>query len=241
MTELTAREYNFLSLRFRRGNIYGSHSISTLSIRMVQEDWFPSVDVVIESLIAKKVFDLSPDGYKVKFTDYGIELFTSMQKAQKDWDRQPIIKISHLNRDQILIRAGESFIANRVLREIISIAQNELCLLDAYVGSIFFDLLEDTNIKVNTRIVTSDKCMPAAFKTYMAYKSQYSHVEMRTIKYSKVKFDDRFILIDGSIGYHSGHSFKDLGTKDSQINKIKDARKQLTLFEDHWKKASIIK
>jgi hypothetical protein len=37
--------------------------------------------------------------------------------------------------------------------------------------------------------------------------------------YKSKKFHDRFICID-NIWWHSGHSFKNLGEKDSMLNKI---------------------
>jgi hypothetical protein len=51
---------------------------------------------------------------------------------------------------------------------------------------------------------------------------------------------DRFILWDRKAGVHLGHSIKDLGKKDTQVNKIADVGKQLQLFEDRWGQATPI-
>ena len=57
------------------------------------------------------------------------------------------------------------------------------------------------------------------------YHSQYNNL---TIKVSD-KFHDRFIIIDDTILYHCGASFKDLGKKCFAINRIesKDILKEL--------------
>ena len=60
------------------------------------------------------------------------------------------------------------------------------------------------------------------------------------IPYSNIKFHDRFILLDNSSGYHIGHSIKNLGEKDAQINLIKNPIEQISLLEERWLEAEII-
>ena len=111
-----------------------------------------------------------------------MELFKSTVKEQKEWDRQPLIKVSHIQHDQILIRSGEKFKANRIIREIFAQAKKELSILDAYFGSKLFELIEDSNVEARVRIVTSDKITKATISTYKDYKTQYPSAEMRVIE-----------------------------------------------------------
>ena len=53
---------------------------------------------------------------------------------------------------------------------------------------------------------------------YNVYKSQYKNIRMIINN----KFHDRFIIIDRSVLYHCGASFKDLGNKCFAITKIED-------------------
>ena len=48
------------------------------------------------------------------------------------------------------------------------------------------------------------------------YQSQYENLTIKT----NSGFHDRFIIIDDTILYHCGASFKDLGKKCFDINKI---------------------
>ncbi|MBQ8192711.1 MAG: hypothetical protein IJZ46_01385 [Bacilli bacterium] len=54
---------------------------------------------------------------------------------------------------------------------------------------------------------------------YYKYNSQYNNI---TIINCDI-FHDRFIIIDKNILYHCGSSFKDLGKKCFNINKIEDS------------------
>jgi hypothetical protein len=51
------------------------------------------------------------------------------------------------------------------------------------------------------------------------------------------RIHDRFILWDGAHGVHLGHSIKDLGTKDTQVNVLAAPLEQYKLFEERWTEA----
>ena len=55
---------------------------------------------------------------------------------------------------------------------------------------------------------------------YEKYRKQYSNIKLEINN----KMHDRFIIIDDKILYHSGSSFKDLGTKCFAITEIKDKK-----------------
>lgn len=235
MSEISQDEFWFVKVYFRQyPGTNGAHSITDIQMRMLKLHCGNSRSL-IESLIAKKVFSLSLDGLKVKFTDYGVELYAAMDADQKTWDQQRIIKVSNLEKGQILIRAGETFKANRVLREILGQARTELCVLDPYIGPQLFDLVEDVNPGILGRLITSDKGPPAAIITYRAFRIQYPAIELRVIDHGSVH--DRFILWDKAKGIHLGHSLKDLGQKDTQLNLIEMPIENISLFEQRWLEA----
>jgi hypothetical protein len=175
MSELTKDEFWFINVYFGNFGFQGAHRVVDV-IRTVQSLGFGSARQVFESLIKKQVLSLSPDGNQVKFTDYGLELHQALDTEQKAWEEAPIIKISNVEKDQILIHAGEAFKANRVLREILSQPRKELCVLDPYVGSGLFDLIEDVNPKIVGRVITSDKVPSSATTAYQAFRGSYPSV-----------------------------------------------------------------
>lgn len=234
MAELTKDEFWLISVYFEGRGFNQDHYIHDIEFEMMRLS-FSETTQTIKSLVQKKVLSLSPDKYKVKFTDYGVELYQSMARSQKDWESQGVIKVSNLDRDQIIIRSGETFKANRVLREIISQVRKELCIIDPYMGPMLFDLIEDAGARIVVKIITSDRARKDTFSAYSAFKNQYPQVEMRILDHEKMH--DRYILWDRAHGLHLGHSIKDLGKKDTQLNLLKDPSNQWELFEQRWKES----
>jgi hypothetical protein len=230
MTELTEDEYWFLLMWSYHLGIRNPQGITELVFFMLRLS-APSPEPVVEALVAKRVLERSPDRRKVKFTDHGLEVFRATERAQKAWDEQPVARISTADRDQILVKAGETFRANRVLREIFGRPQNSLCVIDPYIGPTFFDLLEDARPRLPTRVITSSNAKPNALVAYHSYRKQYGSIDMRIVDSA---IHDRYILWDGQHALHIGHSLKDLGTKDTQINRVTDAAPLLRMFEERW-------
>lgn len=236
MAELSEREFWLITVYFKHQHGFGgSHDINRIVHEMLGLSC-GDAERIIHSLIDKNVLSQSPDKRQVKFTDYGLELYTAMERAQQDWEKQPIIKVSNIERDQILIRAGETFRANRVLREILQEVHSELCIIDAYLGPEIFDLMEAANPHLKARLLASDKAPKLLISTYRAFRNQYPSVELRVTDENKIH--DRYILWDGKRALHVGHSLKDLGKKDTQISVVKDPRPQFGLFEDRWVQAN---
>src|SRR5262245_52896149 len=181
----------------------------------------------LHTLIKKKVLNL-------KFTDYGIELYKAMEREQEDWEKQSIIKISNLDREEILIRAGETFRANRVLREILQKVRLELHVIDPYLGPDIFDLIEDINPRLKARLLSSVRAPKTLTPAFKKFRNQYpTTVELRMTDEEKIH--DRYILCDDNKAFHIGHSLKDLGQKDTHINVIQDPRPLFQLFQERWK------
>jgi hypothetical protein len=236
MNILTHDEFWFINVYFGSHGFKHSHDIMDINIYMMRLACHNTVSL-IHSLIKKNILNQSPNGRQVKFTDYGIEVYLAMKHAQADWEKKPLIRVTNLEHDEILIHSGEGFRANRIVRELFSSASTELCIIDPYVGSQLFDLLQDSRNATAVRIITSARVSAATKQTYLAYHTQEPRVEMRIIAGD---IHDRFVLWDGSKGFHIGHSIKDLGTKDTQLNLIKDPKQQLQLFESRWSHATAI-
>jgi hypothetical protein len=172
MAELTEEEFWLITVYFKNHRGFaGSHRIPDITLYMMRLSCYDA-EQIINSLVTKKVLSVSPDKQMVKFTDYGVELYTSMVSAQTKWENQPIIRISNVDRDQLLIRAGETFLANRVLRDILGQVQSELCIIDAFLGADIFDLIEDINPRIKARIITSTRSTKATLSAYKAFKNQ---------------------------------------------------------------------
>ncbi len=107
---------------------------------------------------------------------------------------------------------GEIYDAYSLLIDILNKAKKEIIIIDNFASKELFDISK--NIKVSIKIVTKNINDTLIKK----YQKQYNNIEI----INKDNFHDRFIIIDNSILYHSGASFKDLGKKCFGINRIED-------------------
>lgn len=114
---------------------------------------------------------------------------------------------------------GQIYDAYSLLLDIFSLAKINITIIDNYISKNLLDVLSKTDKKVTIYTKNIDNNL------INKYNSQYSNV---TVKINN-SFHDRFIIIDNSILYHSGASFKDLGRKCFAISKMddKDILKQL--------------
>ena len=107
---------------------------------------------------------------------------------------------------------GQIYDAYSLLIEILSVAKEEIIIIDNYAGRELFDILKD--VKCNIKVITKNTSDELINK----YNKQYNNVDV----IQNDTFHDRFIIIDKKILYHSGSSFKDLGKKCFAINKIEN-------------------
>lgn len=236
MSDLSIGEFWFLRIYEKCFAFSRDTKITDVEIAMIGLEFYDTKSIM-NSLIEKKVLKLSERGQELGITKNGLEVYRAAKRIQEKWECHSISSISYIDSDELLIRSGERFKANRIIRQIFGKAKREIWILDPYIGTRLFDLLEDSSHKAQVQVLTSDRTPKSLISSYMDFKERYGWVEMRTVQYSDVKFHDRYIFLDESVGFHSGHSFKDLGDKDSQINLIKDPQEHIKIFKDTWKNA----
>ena len=83
---------------------------------------------------------------------------------------------------------------------------------DNYISKELLDVLSKTNKEVTIHTKNIDQNL------INKYQIQYNNLKIKTNN----SFHDRFIIIDNTILYRCGESFKDLGEKYFAINKIDD-------------------
>lgn len=117
---------------------------------------------------------------------------------------------------------GQTYDSYSLLRDILNSSKNNIIIIDNYLDKSVLDILKETNKKV---IFITNKYNN---RDYEKYKSQYDNI---TLKISN-SFHDRYIIIDNQTLYHSGASFKDLGKKCFNINKIEESKIINSLLEE---------
>lgn len=104
--------------------------------------------------------------------------------------------------------------AYSLLLDILGQAKDKITIIDNYIDKNLLDILSkiDKDILIITNKYNNDD--------YEKYRKQYSNIKLEINN----NIHDRFIIIDDKILYHSGSSFKDLGTKCFAITEIKDKK-----------------
>lgn len=159
--------------------------------------------------------------------EYFINYLTNIETIQT-----PNVKVS----EEGIFFAGQHFDALLKFNEIISKASKEIILIDNYLNENILDLLAKKNKNVKCRVLTLEKTLNPALKTFIeAFNKQHNNLE---VKITTV-FHDRFVILDQSGFYHFGASIKDAGNKGFMFSKIEeDLIKDglLKQIESEWEK-----
>jgi len=107
---------------------------------------------------------------------------------------------------------GQVYDAYSLLLDILNESKKEIIIIDNYAGKELLDILKE----INRNITIISKNINEELKK--KYTSQYTNINF----IDNNSFHDRFIIIDKSVLYHCGSSFKDLGKKCFGINRIDD-------------------
>ena len=136
---------------------------------------------ILRSLARKKVLAISPDGKQFKFTDRGIDAFKTMKLAQDQWNKQSVVRVGRSHRSQLLIKAGQLCKANQQLRKMLGAARRQLLILDPYIGSCIFDILDETRSSPKIKIIhvrqdkaCSNRCIQSVSVTTLKNRNEDS-------------------------------------------------------------------
>lgn len=197
---------------------------------------------IVSNLIKKEILSLSPNGEKIRLTDFGCEAFEDFRTRQEEWETKDIIQINE-GKKEILISKGEKFKGLQSLKEILSLAEKEILVEDPYIGSNLLELIyeiDHKDLKIN--IITADKkdnkSLPSVITFYKAYSSENKNLEMRFCK--EADLHERIIIIDSTKVYVFSSSTKDLGRKDSTIRLLDDVNVKIGSFKKKWESAEAI-
>ena len=118
---------------------------------------------------------------------------------------------------QNYIKKGESFRSYIKLRNLMKSTKNSIVIIDQYVDEQILLMFQLLKPEINKTIITDTKKItsPDFFVQVEKMKKDGHLIDI----YNSKKFHDRFVGVD-NIWWHSGHSFRNLGEKDSMLNKV---------------------
>jgi hypothetical protein len=136
-----------------------------------------------------------------------------------------------VNSDKGILFAGQYFDAKKLVRDLFADAQNEIIVIDPYVGEDVLALLAVKRPGVSVKILTG-KTSPPLLTLTRDFNRQYKAIELR----SSNTFHDRFVIIDQKDHYHFGASLEHLGNKTFMFSKIEEPI-MIEALQTHWRKA----
>lgn len=187
-------------------------------------------------LVKPQLISVSPDGLWCKLTDYGRALYEELEAMQRDWEEAPIISLDDAEKDQIIIRPGETFRGKFFLIQVFKRAHAEIRLQDNFCAHELLAWLYDISPKVAIHILTSHKGVKQdrAFEPlYRSFKNDRSLAELRLAD----DMHDRMVIIDDREAFQVGESFKDIGRKGTTITRLKSVPEHVAQFAKVWEGA----
>jgi hypothetical protein len=164
-----------------------------------------------------------PDNW-VRVTDKGIAAIEG--KSYVEYDEQ-----------EVFIAKGEVYTAYRTIKNIMSQGQNEILVIDPYVGEDLLDMFAGLDPSVKIRVLTEH--LKGGFKLALRkLQQQRGGIEVRCSS----QFHDRFIVVDGKACYRLGGSINYAGAKATVIGMKSDAIRHRVIAEaeNAWSSATLV-
>lgn len=120
--------------------------------------------------------------------------------------------------NQYIFFDGQVYDALELLANIVGRAEREIVLVDGYVDLGTLNILAKKREGVGVTVWTKKKGDKLTDYDVETFKEQYGPFEL---KHTEV-FHDRFLILDGAVGYHVGASLKDAGKKCFGISLMQD-------------------
>ena len=187
-------------------------------------------------LIEPKLMSISPDGQWCKLTDYGLALYQETEALQRDWEEAPVIPLDDAEKDQVVIKAGETFRGKFFVLQRFKRAKSMVRLHDNFCAHELLAWLYDVQRSVTIHILTSTRGVKQdqAFESlYRAFKNERPSAEVRLTD----DVHDRKIIVDDSEAFQVGESIKDIGRKGTTIIRLKSVSEHIAQFDAIWSEA----
>ena len=222
MFQLTKEEYSSIYSRFQFETLNKNNQKQGLNIKylpyvfteqgvamlsaILKTDVAEEISIkIMDAFVAmKKIINTSLIEQKY-FNELTIKNTKDIKLLQESFD-----KLNTKESNNHIFYEGQIYDAYSLMMDILGKAREEIIIIDNYAGKKLFDLLRD--IKISIKVYSKNFDLELVKK----YNSQYSNIST----FIHNGFHDRFIILDKSILYHCGSSFKDLGIKCFAINRV---------------------
>lgn len=243
--------YKEMALAKRQGTLSSDKDkeFSALSVQVQRQ--IGSLKQIIEKYGGPSIVLLEGGNYRCEaltsafnITLFGSDTLITVLDTALTTLNMAIGKLGRLNTTtkqslEIVIEDGRTYDAYKTIRDIIGRATKKLIIVDSYIDSTLFTLLENAQPNLEIQILTKE--MQGDSKLVgEKYKAQYESKGEGTLEIrTSSKSHDRFIMADNNI-FHLGASIKDAGRKLCAITEFEgtDTKKELcSNIDSYWSDA----
>jgi len=232
--------YKEMALAKRRGELSSDQDkeFSILSVQVQRQ--IGSLKQIIEKYGGQSVVLLQGGNYRCEaltsafnITLFGPDALSTVLDTALTTLNMAIGNLERLNTTtrqalEIVIEDGRTYDAYKTIRDIIGRATKKLIIVDSYIDSTLFTLLENAQPNLEIQILTKEMQGDSQL-VGEKYKVQYESKGKGTLEIrTSNKSHDRFIMADNDI-FHLGASIKDAGRKLCAITEFEgpDTKKEL--------------
>ena len=126
---------------------------------------------------------------------------------------------AHEEPSQYIFFDGQMYDAFEFLTDLVGRAEREIVLVDGYVDLGTLNILKKKRNGVSATVWAKKKGDKLSEADVETFELQYGPFELKHTE----AFHDRFLILDGTTGYHIGASIKDAGKKCFGINRLEDS------------------
>lgn len=140
------------------------------------------------------------------------------EEGEERFDKLFGLLEAHQEPNQYIFFDGQVYDAFELLADIVGRAEREIVLVDGYVDLGTLNILTKKREGVAVTVWTKKKGDKLTGADVEAFGAQYGPLELKHTE----AFHDRFLILDGTVGYHIGASLKDAGKKCFGISLMQD-------------------
>ncbi len=229
MFQLTKDEYDNLKFQIETssGNAYGG--VRKLPYAFTEQG-MAMLATVLRTDVAEEVSIRIMDAFVAMRKYIGNSLLEQKYINHLVLEHEDKIKLLETSFEKLETKKNEIYFNGQIydayskILDIMSVAKEEIIIIDGYADKSVLDMIRNTKVKV---ILIIKNCGNLKEQDILKYQEQYDNLHL----IYDTSFHDRYIILDKKVFYHCGSSLNHAGSKTFSINTLEDEMVKRSLLE----------
>ena len=227
MFQLTKEEYDNLKFQFETAK---KNNMSRTLPFVFTEQGVAMLATVLRTNVAEEVSIRIMDAFVAMRKYIGSNLIEQKYINHLVLEHEDKIKLLENSFEKLETKKNEIYFNGQIydayskILDILSVAKEEIIIIDGYADKSVLDMIRNTKVKV---ILIIKNCGNLKEQDILKYQEQYNNLHL----IYDTSFHDRYIILDKKIFYHCGASLNHAGSKTFSINTLEDEMVKNSLLE----------